>query len=128
MTRTIEDYARHDGDCKSWRCNQRPAPVPNTTFGWCGATRDSEIHYVGTVDSHAFEPHPCSCGLDALLSVAPSPPEPVAHYWTPDPTKRFCVICGDNGIGSVWGIHRFQIQPGDPDFKATSPRVPQEEE
>jgi hypothetical protein len=40
-----------------------------------------------------------------------------AHYFTPDPTKRFCVICGDNDLGSVWGIHRFQIQPGDPDFK-----------
>jgi len=38
------------------------------------------------------------------------------HYWTPDQTNRFCVICGDNGLGSVWGIHRFQIQPGDPDF------------
>jgi hypothetical protein len=39
------------------------------------------------------------------------------HYWTPDPTKRFCVVCGDNALGSVWGVHRFQIQPGDPDFK-----------
>lgn len=35
------------------------------------------------------------------------------HYFTPDPTKRFCVICGDNPLGSVWGIHRFQIQPKD---------------
>lgn len=39
------------------------------------------------------------------------------HFWTPDPTKRFCTVCGDNDLGSVWGIHRFQIQPGDPDFK-----------
>jgi hypothetical protein len=49
---------------------------------------------------------------------APPPPLPrLDHYWTPDPTKRFCVICGDNGLGSVWGVHRFQIQPHDPDFK-----------
>ncbi len=36
----------------------------------------------------------------------------LAHYWTPDPTNRFCVKCGDNAIGSVWGVHRFQVQPG----------------
>ena len=30
------------------------------------------------------------------------------HRWTPDPTKRFCVICGDNDLGSVWGLHRFE--------------------
>jgi hypothetical protein len=46
-----------------------------------------------------------------------------AHYFTHDPTKRFCVICGDNDIGSVWGIHRFQIQPSDPDFKPDSATV-----
>ena len=37
------------------------------------------------------------------------------HYWTPDPTNRFCVKCGDNPLGGVWGVHRFQIQPSDPD-------------
>lgn len=45
------------------------------------------------------------------------------HYFTPDPTKRFCVLCGDNDGGSVWGFHRFQIQPGDPNFKG--PRIDQ---
>ncbi len=40
----------------------------------------------------------------------------LTHYFTPDPTKRFCTVCGDNDLGSVWGIHRFQVQPSDPDF------------
>ena len=53
---------------------------------------------------------------------APTTTEP--HYFTPDPTKRFCTICGDNDLGSVWGIHRFQIQPGDPDFKPVAPAEP----
>lgn len=63
--------------------------------------------------------------LDTLLAVVAleakedrsvrQPPK-LDHYFTPDPTKRFCTVCGDNDLGSVWGIHRFQIQPGDPDF------------
>lgn len=60
-----------------------------------------------------------TAAIAALEALTPKP-EPPAHYFTPDPTKRFCVICGDNGLGSVWGIHRFQIQPGDPDFKPNS--------
>jgi hypothetical protein len=47
-----------------------------------------------------------------------------AHYFTPDPTGRFCVICGDNDLGSVWGVHRFQIQPGDPEFQGNVPEPP----
>ena len=49
---------------------------------------------------------------EKLLGVAsPAPTPPLDHYFTPDATKRFCTICGDNALGSVWGIHRFQIQP-----------------
>jgi hypothetical protein len=64
--------------------------------------------------------------LDACLTLLrqqqePQKPQPLDHYWTPDPTKRFCVICGDNGLGSPWGVHRFQIQPHDPDFKPSPP-------
>lgn len=62
----------------------------------------------------------CAYALrDAVAALRDPAPAPgwQPHYWTPDPTNRFCVICGDNGLGSVWGVHRFQIQPGDPDFK-----------
>jgi hypothetical protein len=65
--------------------------------------------------------------LDLLLAIiaieskdalrAKDEPKTLHHFFTPDPTKRFCIICGDNDLGSVWGIHRFQIQPGDQDFK-----------
>ena len=48
--------------------------------------------------------------------IEDSKPKAIDHFWTPDPTKRFCMKCGDNDLGSVWGAHRFQIQPGDPDF------------
>lgn len=57
----------------------------------------------------------------AVDRLTPKPPKPIDHYWTPDPTNRFCVRCGDNGFGSPWGAHRFQIQPNDPDFKG--PRI-----
>jgi hypothetical protein len=59
--------------------------------------------------------------LTLLRQQQEQTPKPLDHYWTPDPTKRFCVICGDNGLGSVWGVHRFQIQPHDPDFKPSPP-------
>ena len=63
--------------------------------------------------------------VDALIAAvraetAPRRPQPTTHYFTPDPTKRFCVVCGDNGLGSVWGIHRFQIQP---DTKSSSTKA-----
>jgi hypothetical protein len=52
----------------------------------------------------------CEVAVAALRRV-PTEHKPLDHYFTPDPTKRFCVICGDNDLGSVWGIHRFQVQP-----------------
>lgn len=55
-------------------------------------------------------------GVRAQQAVAQADKKVVHHYWTPDPTNRFCVKCGDNPLGSIWGVHRFQIQPSDPDF------------
>lgn len=54
------------------------------------------------------------------LLVRRKEPKPIDHFFTPDPTKRFCTICGDNDLGSVWGVHRFQIQPRDADFAGPS--------
>lgn len=75
------------------------------------------------------EPHCDDCDNPAALCICAfrrlaeeSEAGEAAHYFTPDPTKRFCVICGDNDIGSVWGIHRFQIQPHDPEFNSLNVR------
>jgi hypothetical protein len=60
----------------------------------------------------------CLRDIEALIDAvraetrnAPPRESKPPHYFTPDPTKRFCVICGDNDLGSAWGIHRFQIKP-----------------
>ena len=60
MTRTIEDYAKHDDDCSASLCLE------------CGFTIKYHVE-LGWVKSHVFVPQVCTCGLDALLSAsAPS--------------------------------------------------------
>lgn len=54
MTRTLEDYVNHDGDCEARYC------------GTCHYALSYHVGAGGTIE-HGFAPKPCSCGLDVLL-------------------------------------------------------------
>lgn len=61
MTRRLPlDLARfvaHAPDCACFGC------------GRCGLSLDHEVHYVGTVDDHRFEPRACDCPRAFILEV-----------------------------------------------------------
>lgn len=60
--------SQHQPTCASWRCAWEWRT--DNGAGVCRQLRDSEIHYVGTVDSHQFVPRDCDCR--ASSGVSPS--------------------------------------------------------
>lgn len=61
--------ARHRATCSWWLCGWEWRSENGA--GVCRQPRESEIHYIGTVDSHQFVERPCDCG------AAGPPAEPV---------------------------------------------------
>ena len=53
----LTDFVKHRTHCALYRCGQCTSPI------------ESDIHYVGTVDSHVVQPQTCDCGLTPLLEV-----------------------------------------------------------
>lgn len=47
----------HAADCKYLQCRH------------CNQPADSDLHYIGTVDSHVFEPIGCTCDRDSLRAL-----------------------------------------------------------
>lgn len=68
----------HSPTCSSWRCAW--AWRTENGAGVCRQPRDSEIHYVGTVDSHEFAALACDCreaappSGEALATSIPAAP------------------------------------------------------
>lgn len=63
MASRLTDFVRHRTTCALYHC------------GTCKAPIDSDIHYVGTVDSHVLTPQTCDCGLSKLLADLHYPAE-----------------------------------------------------
>lgn len=61
----------HQPTCRSHRCGWEWRSENGA--GACRQPRDSEIHYVGTVDSHAFVEQSCDCGRDRRNETALAP-------------------------------------------------------
>ena len=55
LSRRLTDFVQHRQTCALYHCKRCKAPIY------------SDIHYVGTPDSHVVEPQTCDCGLAALL-------------------------------------------------------------
>lgn len=62
--------ATHQPTCDSWRCGWEWRTENGA--GVCRQPPDSEIHYIGTVDSHQFVPRACNCGA-APVPAADAP-------------------------------------------------------
>jgi hypothetical protein len=53
----IRAYLRHLRSCASHSC------------AVCNQLATSALHYIGTVDSHAYAAQPCDCGLEDVAEA-----------------------------------------------------------
>ena len=53
----ISAYLRHLRSCRSHNC------------AVCDQLATSALHYIGTVDSHAYKPQTCDCGLEDVIEA-----------------------------------------------------------
>ena len=102
----------HEPTCAIYRCARCASPI------------DSEIHYIGTVDSHLAERQSCNCALMYLVRWVPTseamPPNKtwvLVTYGVPDANPPMYIAFYRNGDGVPDGTgmehHRGFFDGGD---------------